>query len=172
MRLELSNRVHNQSSKSGFTLIEVMMALGILGIGMFVLVASHQGSLRLYSSAQDDAMSRLLLERVLGEAELKVMEGELSGEGDFGPRYAGFTYSYKAQLYRDEVPGLFELTVQLMGFEEERSIAMFVFGTGNKWDLDEGRSGSGGAFGSKNSSSSSSRGTTKNRNSGTSRNRE
>lgn len=130
---------YQKASQSGFTLMEIMVALGILGIGMFVMVVSHHSTLKLYVNAQEDANARLLFERVLGDAEIKVMTGELTGEGDFGPRYAGYTYNYKAQLVKDGMPGFFEITANIIGPEEEHTLKMYVFGSGDKWEQDAGK---------------------------------
>lgn len=122
-----------RGTEAGFTLAEVMIAVGILGASMFVLVSAHHGSLRLYGDAQETATARLLLEQALGQAELVVMLGELSGEGDFGPRYAGYSYSFEAMLWNEQVPGLFNVTVWIMGPESEVTMNMYVYGSGDKW---------------------------------------
>jgi prepilin-type N-terminal cleavage/methylation domain-containing protein len=93
------NRKRN--SQGGFTLAEVLVALAILGGGMFVLVNAHFSALSLHMFTQDEVDSRMLLEIAVARAEMGVAAEELSGGSDFGPRYPGYSYTYDAQPMGD-----------------------------------------------------------------------
>ncbi|NLN94416.1 MAG: prepilin-type N-terminal cleavage/methylation domain-containing protein [Candidatus Hydrogenedens sp.] len=81
---------------SGFTLVEVLVALTILGGGLFVLINSHFTALQLHLTTQEVVDERMLLESIVARADMGILKEELSGSGDFGARYLGFSWSYEA----------------------------------------------------------------------------
>ncbi len=91
----------NRNNQGGFTLAEVLVALAILGGGMFVLVNAHFSALSLHMFTQDEVDARMLLEIAVARAEMGVAAEELSGGSDFGPRYPGYSYTYDAQPMGD-----------------------------------------------------------------------
>ncbi|MBI1320890.1 MAG: prepilin-type N-terminal cleavage/methylation domain-containing protein [Candidatus Hydrogenedens sp.] len=115
-------------AQAGFTLIEIMAAVAILGIAMFVLLDSHYTALRLYDSIATETIARQLLETTVQEAEVKVLEGEMAGEGDFGNRYPEFTWTYEAEpLSEDEEVQLYQVSVTLNGGEEPRTMVFLTY---------------------------------------------
>lgn len=82
-------------ARAGFTLVEVLAAVAILGGAVFILLNTHYSALRLYEEMNDSVVRRQLLERVVGEAEFGVLTGEVTGSGEFEGRYAGYTWSYQ-----------------------------------------------------------------------------
>ncbi len=85
------------SKADGFTLIEVMVALAILGLSALVLLDAHFNALRLHADTRDQVLTQQFLEEAMGQAELQVMAGSLSGSGNFGNRYPDYSYSFAAQ---------------------------------------------------------------------------
>lgn len=81
---------------SGFTLIEVLVALTILAGSLFVLMNTHYAAMNLHVLAVDEVNSRVLLEGTLARAEMGIAAKELTGGGDFGSRYPGYSWSYEA----------------------------------------------------------------------------
>ncbi|HNZ48193.1 MAG TPA: prepilin-type N-terminal cleavage/methylation domain-containing protein [Candidatus Hydrogenedentes bacterium] len=81
---------------AGFTLVEVLVALAVLGGALFVLINAHYTALHLHLMTQESVDERMLLESTVARAEMGVCQDELSGSGDFGPRYPGFSWSYEA----------------------------------------------------------------------------
>ncbi|MCK5862827.1 MAG: prepilin-type N-terminal cleavage/methylation domain-containing protein [Candidatus Hydrogenedentes bacterium] len=92
---------YSHKHKDGFTLAEVLVALVILGGGMFVLVNAHFSALSLHLYTQEEVDTRMLLEMAVAHAEMGIATEELSGGSDFGPRYPGYSYSYDAQPMGD-----------------------------------------------------------------------
>lgn len=111
-----------------------MVALAILGTGLFVLLEAHFASLMLFSEAQEAAEMRLFVEQAMGLAEVEVLAGETGGEGDFGERYPEYSYVYSAtEAYGEEMPGLLEVMVMVNGPADERQLTFYVF-DGNQVD--------------------------------------
>ena len=116
------------SEQSGFTLLEIIVALGILATSVVILLESHYGSLRLFDAAQEAAFMDGLLEHALGESERDILAGNLSGEGDFGRRHPDFSFSFSAEESDpEEMPGLFEVVVTVRGPFIERETVYLAF---------------------------------------------
>lgn len=120
--------------RDGFTLIEVVVALAILGTGLVMLMETQFATLTMFDDAQTQVTERMLIEWAIGEAERDAMTGSDSGDGDFGARYPDYSYTYSAtQVRPDEMPGLLEIKVTVQGFED--AIEMTFFGyDGNQSD--------------------------------------
>lgn len=88
---------HRPGGSPGFTLIEITVALAILGGGMILLVSAFYSAMRLHIMTADEVDSRMLLENTVGRADIAIMSGEMSGGGDFGPRFPQYSWSYSAQ---------------------------------------------------------------------------
>jgi prepilin-type N-terminal cleavage/methylation domain-containing protein len=82
--------------RGGFTLVEVLAALAVLAIALFVLLDAHYNALRLNSTLNDEVINRELLETAVARAEVEVLLGNLGGGGEFGPRYPDHTWSFDA----------------------------------------------------------------------------
>ncbi len=113
----------------GFTLIEVMFALAILATAVFVLLDAHHAAMRLFQASHDLVLERQLHERVLAEAEVQVLAGELTGSGDFGERFPDYAYEYQANLISDERLGLYEVLAVLETPNGRKELTMFVYDT-------------------------------------------
>lgn len=83
-----------QNSRAGFTLVEVLAAVAILGGALFILLNTHYSALTLYEQMAEEVINRQLLERVVSEAEFQILAGVVSDSGEFEGRYAGYTWSF------------------------------------------------------------------------------
>ena len=137
----MSRSVYTKANRAqaGFTLFEVLAALAILGVAVFVLLDAHHSALKLHQSMDEELAFRQLVETVIGRAELEVRAGHLTDSGDFGTRYPGYTWSYEAvPSGSDEVVLLYEITATVSGPEEQRQMKFFVFDTGVGSTTDSG----------------------------------
>ena len=123
--------MRNARRDGGFTLIEIMAAVAILGTGLLVLLDAHYAALRLFNDTREAVLMQGFLERALGQAEVEVMMNQLEGSGDFGKRYPGYSFSFTAQPLQegDETP-LFLVLVTVKGPADTRTMEMLVYNLG------------------------------------------
>jgi len=129
----LSNSFHTVDAR-GFTLIEITVALAILGGGMILLVSAYYSAMQLHILTTDEVDSRMLMENAVGRADIGVMSGELSGGGNFGPRFPEYTWSYSAQPMANffaphlQDTQIYQVTATLhVPGGEDRSLDFFTF---------------------------------------------
>lgn len=108
------------SSRAGFTLIEVMVALAILGMSAMVLLDAHYSALSLHADTREQVLAQQLIEEAAGLAEVQVMAGTMTGAGTFGKQFPDCSYTYTAQPYggQQAIP-LYEVIVTVTGLEKD-----------------------------------------------------
>ena len=119
----MSNIRYNQ----GFTLIEVMAALAVLGTAMFMLLQAHYGAMRLFDTARDEVQVSHLLSRAMGIAETEIATGEANGNGDFGERYPDHTYQFETETASDDMPGLMRVRVEVEGPDKAHEVVFYMY---------------------------------------------
>jgi prepilin-type N-terminal cleavage/methylation domain-containing protein len=124
--------VPRPGKQSGFTLLEVVLALSILGAAAMILIETHYNSVHLHTVVKDEVTMRSLLQQAAGTAELEVASGNLSDSDDFSKRYPDFQYSFQASPVGEEYLGLYEVQVTVEGPNEERSLSLYVFLAGEE----------------------------------------
>ena len=117
--------------QAGFTPIEVMAALVILGGALLVLLDTHFRSLQLHQDTRDALLMDGFVEWAVGMAEAQTLAGELEDAGDFGKQYEGYRYAYHASpIEALEGVALYSVTVAVRGPDEERTLELLVYGLG------------------------------------------
>jgi len=111
---------------SGFTLIEIVVALAVLGGVMFILLETHFRALRLYDSAREQVTIRNFLSEAVGRAETEVLAGNPAGDGDFGERFPDYTYTFDAQQLGEGNILLYEVLVTVKDPEGEKHEIVFM----------------------------------------------
>lgn len=91
-------------SVSGFTLLEVMVAMAIIAIGLTAVLGSQSQSVSLASEAKFNTTAPLLAQSKISEIEV-VEPGDLADDsGDFGDDFLGYTWQYSVQQVDFERP--------------------------------------------------------------------
>lgn len=117
-----------RDGQAGFTLVEIMAAVAILGLSVFILLDAHYSALRLHEVTSADVTRRVLLESVVGKSEAGVLAGKLSDAGDFGGRYPDYGWSYEAAKAAafEEIP-LYRVRVSVAGPEGNEALEFYVY---------------------------------------------
>ena len=136
-----------RNSRKGFTLVEVLAAVSILALAVFVLLDAHYTAMRLHEIAQNSADYRQMLESTVNRAEVEVMKGIYAGAGDFGARHPLHTWSYDAALVGSENVQLYEVNARITGPDDEQTRTFLVYSIVRP----ENAEGGDGMFKSKNS---------------------
>ncbi len=105
--------VGQPAETAGFTLIEIMIALAILGTALFVLLQAQGGALRLQLLADDQLTETYLSLRAINQAEIEALAGNVSGSGDFGARFEGYSYTFSATASNADQPKFYTLEVSV-----------------------------------------------------------
>lgn len=146
--------------RAGFTLIEVLTALAVLGTAVFVLMDAHYFALNLFTMTEEEVDFQQLFEEAVAQAELGVYSQLYTDSGDFGARYPGYTYQFEATPVSSDYsmmdpnesasanslsdqdgtgPGLYEVSVSVNGPDSQsRSLTFYIYDTGL---LDQGPEG-------------------------------
>ena len=119
-------------NRQGFTLIEIMAALAVLGIALFILMESHYGALNLHAIMEEEVIMRHFLESTVGKAEIAILQGTLSESGDFGARFPDYTWSFEGSPVEEAGEmELFDVNVTVTGpGNEQRTLEFLVYNTG------------------------------------------
>ena len=82
--------------QDGFTLLEVMVSVAIIGIALVSLIGSQSQSVSIATTSRFDTTASLLARQKLTELALAGFEDLRSDEGDFGEDFPG--YSWKTEV--------------------------------------------------------------------------
>ncbi len=132
-----SPRSPRRKSTAGFTLIEVLVALAILGTALFVLLDAHYSALALHNQVREEVTARQLMDYAVAQAEVELLQGRLAGEFEFGNRYPDYFWSYEAILDQvDTAVQLFDVIVTVSGPDGDETLDFYSYDTGLGNDLD------------------------------------
>jgi len=94
--------VRNRSPRSGFTLVEVLVATAVLAIGLLAVLAAFSMATRVSSIASKDTTTALLAERKLADIQIQEPTQLAAGvtRGTFAPAHPD--YSWEITVYRPD----------------------------------------------------------------------
>ncbi|MBN1268234.1 MAG: prepilin-type N-terminal cleavage/methylation domain-containing protein [Kiritimatiellae bacterium] len=117
------------SRRAGLTLIEVMLALAILGVGITVLVATASTCLSVARKARNYEEARRLLAHIELEFPLPALDIEEGSEsGSFPHPYSGYTWTREVELESEdeEEEGLYRITMTVSWSERGKAASESV----------------------------------------------
>lgn len=83
------------SDQKGFSLIEIMFALALIGISLATLLAAQSQGLSLANEAKFNTTAAFLAQKKMAELELADMNSLVSDSGDFGDLYPEYYWEVK-----------------------------------------------------------------------------
>jgi general secretion pathway protein I len=92
----LKNQPGFSRTLSGFTLLEVMIALAVMSIVLVSVYRMHSQSLTMNTAARFYTLAPLLAQNKMAELETLSSDGFPDDSGDFGDQYPG--YSWRSSL--------------------------------------------------------------------------
>lgn len=98
-------------AEPGFTLLEVLVALVILGVALTALLSAEAAGVRLRSQSQELTLATFLAQARMTDVELAGFPELGTREGDFGDAYPGYRW---------------ELTVSETPFPRVREVRLVV----------------------------------------------
>jgi general secretion pathway protein I len=121
-----------KSKRSGFTLLEIMIALAIVSIAMISLLALANRSIGVHDRLQRITSATLLAQQKMAETELNARKGATAGadvQGVFNDPYSAYRWQI---AYADTpLPSVRMVTVTVLWGDEERNelvdLTSFIF---------------------------------------------
>lgn len=133
---------------SGFTLLEVMIAVALIAIALVTLIGAQARSVAIATGSQFDAMASMLAQWKLTELSLQDF-GQLTGSsGDFGEVYPQFTWKSEVEEVSESDSGIkgssgmlkaIEVTIQVEGDSARSYTARTVVFNPQQGKADAGR---------------------------------
>ena len=90
---------------SGFTLLEVMIALAVMSIVLVSVYRMHSQSLSMNTAARFYTLAPLLAQNKMAELEALSSDGFPNDSGDFGEQYPGYSWQTSITDVSSEVLG-------------------------------------------------------------------
>lgn len=90
---------------SGFTLLEVMIALAVMSIVLVSVYRMHSQSLSMNTAARFYTLAPLLAQNKMAELEALSSDGFPNDSGDFGEQYPGYSWQISITDVSSEVLG-------------------------------------------------------------------
>ncbi len=118
--------------RSGFTLLEIMIALAIVSIAMVSLLALANRSISVHDRLQRITAATLLAQQKMAETEVNARHGALQSaelQGEFSGPYA--EYRWRITYADMPLPSVQMVTVTVLWGDEERNelvdLTSFIF---------------------------------------------
>ena len=97
--------VGNRQTASGFTLLEVMVAMAIMAIVLVSVYRMHSQTLTMNAAARFYTQAPMLAQSKLAQLESDSSEIVAGDSGDFGDKFPGYTWSISTDEVSSEALG-------------------------------------------------------------------
>ena len=99
----------------GFTLLEIMVAISILVLVLVTVFKMHIQTLAMHNAARFQTAAPLLAQKKITEIETETIDALVSGSGDFGDRFPGYTWKVSIDDVQSEILGTVADNLKLIG---------------------------------------------------------
>ena len=99
----------------GFTLLEIMVAISILVLVLVTVFKMHIQTLAMHNVARFQTAAPLLAQKKITEIETETIDALVSGSGDFGDRFPGYTWKVSIDDVQSEILGTVADNLKLIG---------------------------------------------------------
>ncbi|MGD8291250.1 MAG: prepilin-type N-terminal cleavage/methylation domain-containing protein [Desulfobacterales bacterium] len=105
MAIKQGNIIDNRKTASGFTLLEVMVAMAIMAIVLVSVYRMHTQTLTMNSAARFYTQAPMLAQSKLAQLEAEPSSIITGDSGDFGDKFPGYSWSITTDEISSEVLG-------------------------------------------------------------------
>ena len=92
-------------TKSGFTLLEVLIALAIMAIVLAAVYRIHSQTLSMTTANQFYTLAPMLAQGKMAQLETTSSDVNTGDSGDFGEKFPGYSWSVTAEEFSSETLG-------------------------------------------------------------------
>ena len=92
-------------TKSGFTLLEVLIALAIMAIVLAAVYRIHSQTLSMTTANQFYTLAPMLAQGKMAQLETTSSDVNTGDSGDFGEKFPGYSWSVMAEDFSSETLG-------------------------------------------------------------------
>ncbi len=92
-------------TKSGFTLLEVLIALAIMAIVLSAVYRIHSQTLSMTTANRFYTVAPMLAQGKMAQLDTTSSDVETGDSGDFGERFPGYSWSVTAEDFSSEALG-------------------------------------------------------------------
>ncbi|UCD80616.1 MAG: prepilin-type N-terminal cleavage/methylation domain-containing protein [Desulfobacterales bacterium] len=124
----------NQQPASGFTLLEVLIAMSIMAIVLVSVYRMHSQTLNMTAASRFYTQAPMLAQSKMSQLEANPSEVIVGDSGDFGEQFPGYSWRVSTEDVSSEVLGdtagdlkRIDLTVALNENEYEYSVRAYLF---------------------------------------------
>ncbi len=121
-------------SSTGFTLLEIMVAISIIAIVLVSIYKMHAQTISMNFISRFQTTAPLLAKKVLTEIETKPVDDLVDDSGDFGKEFAGYKWQVSVKEVESEALGeiakdlkQIEVIVSLNEDEDVYNIRLYKF---------------------------------------------
>jgi general secretion pathway protein I len=126
-----------QSTASGFTLLEVMVAMAIMAIVLVSVYRMHSQTLTMNTAARFYTQAPMLAQSKLAQLETVSSESISGDSGDFGDKFPGYTWNISTEEVTSEVLGEIAADLKRIDMKVSFNNDEYVYNVRTYWFLRE-----------------------------------
>ncbi len=122
------------SSESGFTLMEVMVALSVVAIALVAIYRMHSQTLFMDTRSRFDTVATMLARQKLADIAIADLSDMTIDSGDFGDDHPGYTWQIQSDMvssdqFREDGPVLkrIQVTISRDGDASEFNLSTYRY---------------------------------------------